>query len=63
MRVIIACRFNRKKQRVLDWYRYKARHLVENLFHRMKVFRLLATRFEKLDLTFLGFVHIAGIMK
>ena len=63
MQVIIACKVNRKKQRVLDRHRYKARHLVENLFQRMKVFRRVATRFDKLDVTFLGFVHIAGIMK
>ena len=49
--------------RVLDAHHYKARHLVENLFQRMKVFRRIATRYDKLDDTFLGFAHIAGIMK
>lgn len=63
MQVIIPSRVNRKKQRVLDRHHYKARHLVENLFQRMKVFRRVATRFDKLDVTFLGFVHIAGTMK
>lgn len=63
MQVIIASKVNRKKQRPLDKERYKARHLVENLFQRMKVFRRVATRFDKLDIRFLGFVHIAGIMK
>ena len=63
MQVIIPCKVNRKKQRVLDTHRYKARHLVENLFQRMKVFRRVATRYDKLDVTFLGFVHIAGTMK
>lgn len=64
MQVIIACRVNRKKnQRVLDTQRYKARHLVESLFQRMKVFRRVATRHDKLDVMFLGFVDIAGIMK
>ena len=64
MQVIIACRVNRKKNpRVLDPHRYKARHLVEKLFQRIKVFRRVATRYDKLDVTFLGFVHIAGSMK
>ena len=63
MQVIIPCKVNRKKQRALDRSRYMARHLVENLFQRMKVFRRVATRYDKLDVTFLGFVHIAGIMK
>ena len=63
MEVIIPSRINRKNQRVLDKDRYKARHLIENLFQRMKVFRRVATRYDKLDMRFLGFVHIAGIMK
>ena len=64
MQVIIPCRVNRKKnQRILDAHRYKARHLVEALFQRMKVFRRVATRDDKLDVTFLGFVHLAGTMK
>ncbi len=63
MQVIIPCKVNRKQQRILDKHRYKARHLIENLFQRMKVYRRVATRFDKLDVRFLGFVHIAGIMK
>ena len=63
MQAIIPCKANRKEQRILDKHRYKARHLVENLFQRMKVFRRVATRFDKLDIRFMGFVHLAGIMK
>ena len=39
MQVIIPSKANRKTQRTLDKERYKARHLVENLFQRMKIFR------------------------
>ncbi|WP_210546571.1 IS5 family transposase [Rhodoferax sp. PAMC 29310] len=63
MQVIIPSKANRKNPRVLDKHRYKARYLVENLFQRMKIFRRVATRFDKLDIRFLGFVHIAGVMK
>lgn len=63
MEVIIASKANRKQPRPLDKHPYKTRHLIENLFQRMKVFRHLATRYDKLDVTFLGFVHIAGTMK
>lgn len=59
MEVIIPSKANRKQQRALDPHRYKARHLIENLFQRMKVFRRVATRYDKLDDRFLGFVHIA----
>lgn len=63
MEVIIPSKANRKQPRALDKHRYKAHHLIENLFQRMKVFRRVATRFDKLDVMFLGFVHIASIMK
>ena len=63
MQVIIPSKANRKTQRSLDKERYKARHLVENLFQRMKVFPRVATRFDKLDTRYLGFVYIAGTMK
>jgi transposase len=63
MLAIIPCKANRKQQRAWDKNRDKARHLIENLFQRMKVFRRVATRYDKLDERFLGFVHIAGIMK
>ena len=63
MTVIIPCKANRKHPRALDKERYKARHLIENLFQRMKIFRRFATRYEKLDRNFLGFVHLAAIMK
>ena len=63
MEVIIPSKKNRKQPRSFDSVRYRARHLVENLFQRMKIFRRIATRFEKLDERFMAFVHIAGIMK
>lgn len=41
---------------------YRHRHRVENFFQRTKRFRRIGTRYEKLDLHFLGFVHLAAIM-
>ena len=32
----------------MDWYIYKIRHLVENTFARLKHFRGIATRYDKL---------------
>ncbi len=32
----------------MDWYLYKIRHLVENMFCRLKQFRGIATRYDKL---------------
>ena len=44
-----------------DWWLYKEKHLVENYFLKLKVFRRIATRYDKLASTFLGFVCIVSI--
>lgn len=54
-------RSNRKTPRAYDKHRYKARHLIENLFARLKQFRRIATRFEKLALHFAAMVTLACI--
>jgi len=41
---------------------YRRRHRVENFFARMKKFRRVATRYDKLALTFLGFIQFAAII-
>ena len=40
---------------------YKRRNEVERLFRRLKGFRRIFSRFEKLDALFLGFIHFALI--
>lgn len=44
-----------------DWWLYKEHHLVENFFQKLKEFRRVATRYDKLADRFLGFVHLACI--
>ena len=44
-----------------DWWLYKERHLVEVFFLKLKEFRRVATRYDKLARRFLGFVHLACI--
>src|SRR5699024_1585797 len=39
----------------VDWYLYKERHLVECFFQKIKWFRRIATRYDKLDASFLAF--------
>jgi transposase len=56
---IIPPRCNRKSQRSVDWHRYKARNLVERFFNRLKQFRRLATRYDKLACRFNAFLHLA----
>ena len=63
MEVVIPPKANRKEKRTFDALKYRARHLVENLRQRMKVYRRVATRYEKLDTRFLSIVYLVGAMK
>jgi transposase len=45
----------------VDWWLYKERHLVECFFQKIKWFRRIATRYDKLDASFLAFVYLAAI--
>jgi transposase len=42
---------------------YKKRNEVERLFGRLKGFRLILSRFEKLDVVFLAFLNVAPIVE
>lgn len=44
-----------------DFLLYKERHLVECFFNKIKAFRRIATRYDKLASSFLAFVHVASI--
>ena len=41
---------------------YKRRNEIERLFRRLKGFRRIFSRFEKLDVVFLGFIVFALIV-
>lgn len=43
----------------IDWALYKYRHLVENVFARLKHFRAIATRYDKLKRNYSSMVAIA----
>ncbi|HET7060538.1 MAG TPA: transposase, partial [Nitrosospira sp.] len=42
---------------------YKRRNEIERLFRRLKGFRRIFSRFEKLDVIFIGFIHFALIVE
>ncbi len=42
---------------------YKKRNEIERLFRRLKGFRRIFSRFEKLDVVFLAFLHLALIVE
>ena len=53
---------NRIRTRDYDKDLYKARHLIENFFAKLKQFRAIATRYDKRAVNFLAGVHAASIL-
>ena len=51
----------RMTQREYDREMYKRRNEIERLFRRLKGYRRIFSRFEKLDVMFVGFVSFALI--
>ena len=60
--VLIPSRTTAKYPRKTDWHIYKERHLVENLFLKLKNNRRFATRYDKKALYFYAVVYIAYIL-
>ena len=58
----IPSRRGAKFDRRCDWWLYKERHLVENYFLKLKTFRRIATRYDKLAFTYLGFLCVVSIL-
>ena len=57
---VIPPKTNRKQQRWYDKELYKARHLIENFFAKLKLFRAIATRYDKTAQNFLAAIHLAA---
>jgi transposase len=55
-----------KKNRIAPWEydreMYRRRNEIERLFRRLKGFRRIFSRFDKLDVMFLAFIHFALIV-
>jgi len=56
---VIPPRSNRIKPRSYDKFLYKDRNLIERLFNRLKQFRRIATRFEKIKANFEALIYLA----
>jgi putative transposase len=59
--IVIPPKRNRKIQRSYDVELYKERNRIERFFARLKQYRRVATRYDKLLANFMGFVKIAAI--
>ena len=52
--------YKRKVQRDFDKDAYKARHVIENLFCKLKQYRAIATRYDKTARNVLAAIHLAA---
>ena len=59
-KAVIPPRRNRIEQRDYDHHLYKDRNLVERFFGRLKQFRRIATRYDKLAQNFSAFVALTA---
>ena len=59
---VIPPRKSRKTPRTFDTDLYKARHLIENFFAKLKQFRAIATRYDKTARCFLAGIHLAATL-
>ena len=57
---VIPPKANRRDPRCYDRELYKARHLIENFFAKLKQHRAIATRYDKRAVHFLGAIHLAA---
>jgi transposase len=58
---VIPNRSNRKRRFSFSKRLYKLRWRIENAFNRLKDFRRIATRYDKLAANYLAFVQLASI--
>ena len=59
--VVIPPRSNRNEQRGYDKFLYEERNIIERMFGKLKHFRRVATRYDKLAVSYMAFVMIASI--
>ncbi len=64
MKVVICCNPTRKQnRRRLDRKLYRRRYRVECLFHDLKRFRAVASRYDKTAVNYLAMVEVACAVK
>lgn len=58
--VVIPPRSNRQFQRAYDRHLYKNRNVIERFFNRLKQFRRIATRYDKLARNYCAFIALVS---
>lgn len=62
IQVLIPFKNNRLAPVHYDKNLYKVRHLIENLFAKLKQYRAIPARYDKTAQNFLGAIHLASIL-
>jgi transposase len=57
---VIPSKVNRKQPRTYDRHLHGARHLIENIFAKLKQFRAIATGYDKTACNFLAAVYLTA---
>ena len=61
-RVVIPPLGCRTRKRRYSKRLYKGRNVVERFWSKVKQYRRVATRYDKLDISYLAFVHLAAVL-
>lgn len=61
-RVVIPPLRSRTHQRRYSKRLYQGRNVVERFWNKVKQYRRVATRYDKLDVCYLAFVHLASVL-
>ena len=59
---VIPPRSNRINPRDCDWFAYKERHLIECFFNKIKHYRRISSRYEKLARNYMGFIRFVSAL-
>ena len=57
---VIPSKVNRRAAISFDRAMYRWRHLIENIFAKLKEFRAVATRYDKTDTSYAATIHLAA---
>ena len=60
---VIPPKRTRKIQRSYDKFLYRERNVIERMFGKMKHFRSISTRYSKLAVSYLEFIHLEAILR
>ena len=63
IRAVIPQRRSGRPVHLIDWATYRWHNVIERLVNRLKQYRRVATRYEKLAATYLAFVHLPALRR